>query len=248
MGRKVRPALRGLEALGARLKQIRRQSGLSQMKLARLIGFDPAHGYKYILRLEKGQVPNPTLRTIAACLEACGATWQAIADVLPATGTVVTPARQPRTVASHPVLGPMTSGPRPETPDQSPPPPPPPRRKDSRPMREQLRSRRIEERERHTRRFWSGVKQVDGTTAALLHSLRIPSSLHRAYRSFARACCSTIDAFGTARPGTADRELAKLIQPAVAQGLDGKLLAQIQSTCTQVFRSQLPAGNKESEG
>src|SRR5512136_2934823 len=92
MGRKARPAMRGLGALGARLKQIRQQSGLSQMKLAKLIGFDPAHGYKYILRLEKGQVPNPTLRTIAACLEACGAKWQAIVDVLPATGTVAAPA------------------------------------------------------------------------------------------------------------------------------------------------------------
>jgi hypothetical protein len=109
-------------------------------------------------------------------------------------------------------------------------------------MREQLRSRRIEERERHTSRFWSGVKQADETTAALLHSLRIPSSLHRAYLSFARACCSTIDAFGTARPGTTERELTKLVQPAVAQGLDRKLLAQIQSSCTDVFRRQSNAG------
>ena len=248
MGRKVRPALRGLEALGARLKQIRRQSGLSQMKLAKLIGFDPAHGYKYILRLEKGQVPNPTLRTIAACLEACGATWQAVADVLPATGTVATPTGHSRSVDSHPVPGPMTVGPRPPTPGEDPPPPPPPQRRDSRPMREQLRSRRIEERERHTRRFWSGVKQADEAIAALLHSLRIPSTLHRAYLSFARACCSTIDAFGTARPGTVDRELAKLVQPAVAQGLDRKLLAQIQTACTQVFRSQSPAGDRESKG
>ena len=92
MGRKARPAMLGLEALGARLKQVRLQAGLSQMKLAKLIGFDPAHGYKYILRLEKGQVPNPTLRTIAACLEACSSTWQAVVDVLPATGTVTPPA------------------------------------------------------------------------------------------------------------------------------------------------------------
>jgi transcriptional regulator with XRE-family HTH domain len=248
MGRKVRPPLHGLEALGARLKQIRQQSGLSQMKLAKLIGFDPAHGYKYVLRLEKGQVPNPTLRTIAACLEACGAAWQAIADVLPATGTVAAPTRHSRPVSPHPVLGPMTSGPRPPTPDRSPSPPPPPRRKDSRPMREQLRSRRIEERELHTRRFWSGVKQADDATTALLHSLRVPSALHRPYLSFARACCSTIDAFQAARPEVVERELAKLVQPAVTQGLDRKMLAQIQSACTQVFRSQLPAREKESKG
>jgi len=238
MGRKVRPAMTGLETLGARLKQVRQQAGLSQMKLAKLIGFEPAHGYKYILRLEKGQVPNPTLRTIAACLEACGATWLAIADVLPATGTVIAPTRNSSSLSRALVTDPMTPGPRPP----SPAPKPSPRRKDSRPMREQLRSRRIEERELHTRRFWSGVKQADDATTALLHSLRVPSTLHRSYLSFARACCSTIDAFETARPEVATRELAKLIQPAVAQGLDRKMLAHIQSACTRVFHSQSNAG------
>jgi len=242
MGRKVRPALRGLEAMGARLKQIRVQSGLSQMKLAKLIGFDPAHGYKYILRLEKGQVPNPTLRTIAACLEACRAKWQAVVDVLPATGTVTAPAPRSLPVGPHSAPGPMTTGRRPPPSARAPSPAPPPRRKDSRPMREQLRSQRIEQRELHTRRFWSGAKQADEATAALLHSLRVPSHLHRAYLAFARACCSTVDAFEAARPEVAERELAKLIQPAAAQGLDRKILAQIQTACTRVFRSQLNAG------
>lgn len=242
MGRKVRPALRGLETLGARLKQIRSQSGLSQMKLAKLIGFDPAHGYKYILRLEKGQVPNPTLRTIAACLEACGAAWQAVADVLPSTGTVSVPARRSLYAGPFSYSGPMTAGPRPASAVRTPSPPPPPRRKDSRPMREQLRSRRIEEHELHARRFWSGARQVDESTTALLRSLRVPSNLHRAYLSFARACCSTTDAFASARPEVAERELAKLVQPAVAQGLDRRILAQIQSACTQVFGSQPNAG------
>ena len=242
MGRKVRPALHGLEALGAKLKQIRSQSGLSQMKLAKLIGFDPAHGYKYILRLEKGQVPNPTLRTIAACLEACGATWQAVVDVLPSTGTVSVPARRSSFAGPFSYPGLMTTGPRPASAVRTPSPPPPPRRKDSRPMREQLRSRRIEQRELHTRRFWSGARQVDESTTALLRSLRVTSSLHRAYLSFARACCSTIDAFAAARPEVAERELVKLVQPAVAQGLDRRILAQIQSACTQVFRSHPNAG------
>jgi transcriptional regulator with XRE-family HTH domain len=254
MGRKVRPALCGLEAMGARLKQIRTQSGLSQMKLAKLIGFDPAHGYKYILRLEKGQVPNPTLRTIAACLEACGAPWQAIVDVLPATGTVAAPGsssivHRPSSIIQSPDPRPQSLAPIP-TPlspqsrieNQKSEIPAPPRRRDSRPMREQLRSRRIEAHELHARRFWSGTKQADDATVALLHSLRTPSSLHRAYLSFARACCSTIDAFETARPEVAERELVKLIQPAVAQGLDRRLLAQIQSACTQIFRSQSNVG------
>jgi transcriptional regulator with XRE-family HTH domain len=232
--------------MGARLKQIRLKTGLSQMKLARLIGFDPAHGYKYILRLEKGQVPNPTLRTIAACLEACGAQWSAIADVLPSTGTVTAP-----TTPQSPALDRKS-----ETPPTSPSVPQPridnrksetpaPRRRDSRPMREQLRSQRIEERELHTRRFWSGAKQADERTAALLHSLRVPSHLHRAYLAFARACCSTADALERARPEVAERELAKLLQPAVAQGLDRRILTQIQTACTQVFGSHTPAGGKE---
>jgi len=255
MGRKVRPALRGLEAMGARLKQIRMKSGLSQMKLAKLIGFDPAHGYKYVLRLEKGQVPNPTLRTIAACLEACGAQWTAIADALPHTGTVAAPGsssivHRPSSIATSPDPRPqsLAPSPAPSVPQseinnrKSEIPAPPPRRRDPRPMREQLRSQRIEERELHTRRFWSGAKQADEATVALLHSLRVPTHVHRAYLTFARACCSTVDAFEAARPEVAERELAKLIPPAVAQGLDRKLLAQIQTACRQVFRSQSNAG------
>jgi len=242
MGRKVRPALAGLEALGARLRQIRVESGLSQMKLAKLIGFDPAHGYKYILRLEKGQVPNPTLRTIAACLEACGVKWQAVVDVLPSTGTVSAPARRPAPAGPFSYSSPMAAGPRPASAVHAAAPQPPQRRRDSRPMREQLRSRRIEQRELHTRRFWSGARQVDELTTALLRSLRVPPNLHRGYLSFARACCSTIDAFAAARREVAERELVGLIQPAVAQGLDRGILAQIQSACTRVFASQSNVG------
>ncbi|MCX6841370.1 MAG: helix-turn-helix transcriptional regulator [candidate division WOR-3 bacterium] len=228
----------GLEALGARLKQIRQQAGLSQMKLAKLIGFEPAHGYKYILRLEKGQVPNPTLRTIAACIEACGVGWQAVVDVLPATGTVTPPAPAQPSTANRKSEIPVPASPAPQSLTPSPSPPAPPRRKDSRPMREQLRSRRIEQRELRTRRFWSGMKQADEATGALLHALRVPSPMHRAYLSFARACCSTIDAFEAARPEIVERELAKLVQPATVQGLDRRVLAQIESACTRVFRSQ----------
>ena len=109
-------------------------------------------------------------------------------------------------------------------------------------MREQLRWRRLEQRTLRTQRFWSGMKRADETTVALLRSLRVPSLQHRAYLSFARACCSTIDAFEASRPEIVERELARLVQPAVAQGLDRKILTQIQSTCTQVFRSQPNAG------
>ncbi len=242
MGRKHRPAMAGLEALGARLRELRQKAGLSQMKLAKRIGFDPAHGYKYILRLEKGQVPNPTLRTIAACLEACGTGWRDIVDVLPATGTVTAPRPAPKPEAEER---------RPEAPspssqskieNQESKIPPPPRRKDSRPMREQLRSQRIEQRTLRTQRFWNGVRQSEEATRSLLHSLRVPSDLHHSYLSFVRSCCSTVDAFESARAEVIERELAKLVQPALAQSLDRKVLTQIQSTCTQVFRSQTNPG------
>jgi len=240
MGRKARPALHGLGALGARLRDVRIDSGISQMKLAYLMGFDPLHGYKYVLRLEKGRVANPTLRTIAAYLESCGARWRDIAGVLPSTGKDSKPATRPLYVETAP-LGSMANGPRPPTKAPTPA-PPPARRRDSRPMREQLRSRRIEQRELQTSRFWSSVKQADETTAALLRSARVPPGLQRAYLSFARACCTAIDAFAAARPEIVQRELAKRIQPAVAQGLDRRILTDILSACNRVFRSQSSAG------
>jgi transcriptional regulator with XRE-family HTH domain len=242
MGRKARPAMRGLAALGGRLKQIRQQSGLSQMKLAKLIGFDPAHGYKYILRLEKGQVPNPTLRTVAAYLEACGTGWQAVVDELPSTGTVSASPLFPSARSPRLVPGSMTLGPRPQSPALTSLSRASSRRKDSRPLREQLRSRRLEQRELRTHRFWAGVKQAEEEIGALLDSLHLSSVRRRAYLAFARACCSTIDAFEAARPGTLERELVRLAQPATGQGLDQKVLVQIQSLCIRVFRSESNSG------
>jgi transcriptional regulator with XRE-family HTH domain len=238
MGRKKRPAMTGLVALGARLKQLRHKAGISQMKLAKLIGFDPAHGYKYILRLEKGQVPNPTLRTIAACLEACGMSWQDVTDVLPSTGVSSLAGSAPKPKAEERM--PETVSPAPESSiaNRQSSVPAPPRRKDSRPMREQLRSQRIEQRTLRTQRFWSAVQRSTEASHGLLRSLRIPTNLHRGYLSFVRSCCSTLDAFESSRPGTVERELDRLVQPAVTQGLDRKVLTQIQVACIQAFRSQ----------
>lgn len=83
MGRKRHEKLTGLTRLGTRLRELRQRAGLSQMQLAARMGFISTHGYKYIFRLEKGLVPNPTLRTIAAYLNGCSATWQEVVDVLP---------------------------------------------------------------------------------------------------------------------------------------------------------------------
>ncbi len=64
MGRKKHEALNGLAELGDQLRSIRLKADLSQMRVSELMGFNPTHGYKYILKLEKGTVPNPTLRTV----------------------------------------------------------------------------------------------------------------------------------------------------------------------------------------
>jgi len=44
----------------------------------------------------------------------------------------------------------------------------------------------------------------------------------------------------------AERELAKLLTPALEQELDRKILMQIQSICARVFRPQSPARDGES--
>lgn len=245
MGRKARPAMSGLEELGFRLKDLRVKAGISQMELSRRIGFNPTHGYKYILRLEKGSVPNPTLRTIAACLEACGATWQDIVDVLPATGQAVEKKPRPASKA-EPQPATLTavsksasesdSAPSPQPPAPGPS-APPPRRRDSRPMREQLRARRLEERTLKARRFWTSAKQTEEATRGLLHSQRVPSTRHADYLAFVRACCSTVDAIDPARPELIDRELGKLAQDHATKGLDKRLLSRIQQICTAAFRT-----------
>ncbi len=79
---KRKPRLEGLIELGSKLRELRLTAGISQMKLAEILGLNPTHGYKYILRLEKGLVPNPTLRTITGYLHACNAGWQDIADII----------------------------------------------------------------------------------------------------------------------------------------------------------------------
>ncbi len=79
---KSKSRLDGLAELGSKLRELRLAAGISQMKLAEILGLNPTHGYKYILRLEKGLVPNPTLRTITGYLHACNAGWQDIADII----------------------------------------------------------------------------------------------------------------------------------------------------------------------
>jgi len=238
MGRHSHPALPGMTVLGARLREVRMKSGISQMKLAERLGFDPTHGYKYVLRLEKGLVPNPTLRTIAGFLDACAATWQDIADALPLNvGTAA-----PRPVAAATRSRPPEA-PAPEPAPAGPPPAasPPPKRRDTRPLREQLRALRIKERTDHAQRFWQSVHEAEEKTRAVLRSLRVISSRHPDYLAFLRSSCMAIDSLSSTRPEVVDAELLRQLQAAAKRGLDRKTLERIQSICSDTLRPDMPA-------
>jgi transcriptional regulator with XRE-family HTH domain len=225
MARKSHPAMAGLAVFGERLKSLRQKAGVSQMKLAAAMGFDPTHGYKYILRLEKGLVPNPTLRTTAAYLEACGAAWSEVADVLPATSAQAEPAHAPAAPAA-PVEIVIEPAPAPG----------PARRRDPRPMREQLRARRIQEQDERTQRYWQRVARSEEQILALLRARHLAPGLVRAYLAFSRNCCSVADTH-SARPEVAAQELARLQKTSAADGLDLALLLRITETCTLTFAS-----------
>ena len=222
MARHSHPALSGIAGLGARLKELRAKAGISQMKLAGRIGFDPTHGYKYILRLEKGLVPNPTLRTIAAYLEACGANWADLVDVLPSTGDE-TMAQALPAAKSEPKVAP-------EPPPVIIEPTPEPRRRDARPVREQLRQRRIHEQEERGRRYWQRVASVEEEVHTLLRSAHVAPARHRDYLLFTRNCCSLIDTHSE-RPGTATPVIAGLRKSTALAGLEPVLLERITDIC-----------------
>jgi len=224
MAQKRRPRLTDLRALGARLRTLREEAGISQMKLAEAIGFNPTHGYKYVLRLEKGMVPNPTLRTIAAFLRACGAGWSRIADVLP---TLRFDEAAASTVAPEPEPAPREPAAPPAQP-RSP-------ARDSRPMREVLREQRQAERSAQTRDFWSKVSRAEEQALPLLHGPRLTSAARRALIAFLRACCAILNS-AAGRGTDPAGELEKLTQSAQASGLDQRLLLQLREICASVFR------------
>ncbi|MEO0085175.1 MAG: helix-turn-helix transcriptional regulator [candidate division WOR-3 bacterium] len=223
MARDPKPQLRKLRELGERLRKLRTRAGISQMELAEAMGFNPTHGYKYVLRLEKGLVPNPTLRTLAGFLRACGAGWNSIVDVLPTLQS--DEAAAPSVAAGSEPLSPEPV----ETPAQV-------RRPtaDSRPMREVLRQQRQEERVARTRDFWNRVGQAEEQAMPLLHGSRLTSATRRALTAFLRALCAVINS-ASERKVDPSAELEKLMQSAQASGLDHRLLIQVRDICISVF-------------
>jgi len=217
VGRKSRKGLDGMDKLGARLKKLRQKSGLSQMKLAGKMGFNPTHGYKYIFRLEKGLVPNSTLRTIISFLEACKANWPDIVDVLPSSAGS-------ETKAGKPVPRPApASAPKPKK-----------KRKpvrDTKPLRVRLRTQLLAERTERTRSFWKKVEEIEQTVSKLLFSLRVCSNDQRQYLAFVRSCCSIINAYPAAKTIAIEKDIATAVQSAVAKGLDLPILLRAKAVC-----------------
>lgn len=214
--------------LGTRLREVRTRAGISQIKLSQQIGFGKAHGYKYIYRLEKGLVPNPTLRTVAAFLEACRAGWNDLLDVLPLAGSGAHPDAVEAGTQAEPDSTPVIIEPQP--------PPAAARPRDGRPAREHLRQRRIAEHADHARSFWERAARAEERVRSLLLAAHLPPSAQRAYLAHCRSVCAALDATAAARAGAARIELTRLRKTAVESGLDPATIDLVDTACTAVFR------------
>ncbi|MBM3314382.1 helix-turn-helix transcriptional regulator [candidate division WOR-3 bacterium] len=221
MARLAHRTLSDLVALGDRLRSLRARAGLSQMQLARAIGFNPTHGYKYVLRLEKGLVPNPTLRTIASILDALHASWQELADVLPQVSCSPLPVA-PSMVVIQPPAPPRSGA------------PPIPTQRGSRPLREWLRQQRRDDQRQRGRRLWQQVADAEERTDRLVASRPAAKARRRDYLTFVRTTISTINAVSSPRPQVIEATLTQAVQAAAASGLDRELLLQLQTVCREV--------------
>jgi transcriptional regulator with XRE-family HTH domain len=231
MGRKHHERLPGLTELGARLKELRTGAGLSQMKLSSLMGFNPAHGYKYIFRLEKGQVPNPTLRTLQSYIAACGKSWQDIVAVLPHVGAPGVPETRDGSKPAPAAVARTPKAMGKEAPAPTPPPTPTAPPRDTRPSRVRVKTELLLRRRDQAASFWSRVERAEQATAELLHARRVPSSLQRRYFAFVRSLCSTLHAYSSAKPSLLEQQVQSAARAAAAQGLDHKLLTEIKDLC-----------------
>lgn len=216
MANKKKVNLNGLEALGTRLKELRLKAGISQMKLAGLLGLNPTHGYKYILRLEKGFVPNPTMRTITNYLAVCGATWQEIADVLPVIGIALAESRKEKGKSAEPVV---------LLPYQ-------PERSLTEPEEKSLPSRTLAKKEIAEADFWQLVDRAQRLANEVLRLHHLLPNSRRLFYSFVRAVCTIL---AKTPQDTVANQLNALINQAVKQGLDENLLNRLKTICLNLW-------------
>ncbi|MGB9742249.1 MAG: helix-turn-helix transcriptional regulator [candidate division WOR-3 bacterium] len=214
MAAKKKAKLRGLAELGSKLRELRLNAGISQMKLAEIIGLNPTHGYKYILRLEKGLVPNPTLRTITGYLKACNASWQDIADVLSVIDLTEIPHPEPEKNTQpviiaryHPELTPTA------TIDGS-----------TRALTNQVQI--------STERFWQLVQHALDRAWSELRTSTLSPGNRRALFTFIRSTCLLLN---SSQPQNLNSQLERLLNLTAAQGLDKNLLVRVQNICLETF-------------
>jgi len=211
MANKNRPKIYGLDVLGSRLRDMRLKAGISQMKLAESLGLNPTHGYKYILRLEKGLVPNPTLRTITTYLAACGASWQDIADILPNIGVGPAPAQTEKTEPSEPVIIP------PSLPEN---------------QARKLPALGLTDKGIQTKEFWQLVQKVQADASEYLRLLNLSTTSRRLLHSFIRSVCTCLALI----PADAvEPQISRLLKTGIKQGLDEKILSRVLNICLEVF-------------
>ena len=262
MGRLKRESLTGLTGLGERLREIRMAAGLSQMRVAELMGFNPTHGYKYILKLEKGSIPNPTLRTVVSFIEVCGADWPDLVHALPHAnflgGRIRTEGGgtdwRKGEDGRERTEGGGTEGRGRKREDRSPfpslpsPSPASPRPRDPRPLRVRLREERIARREQEAQALWNAVSRTEEAAAGLLRTPAKSPDRSREYRSFIRLCCTTLHAYASARPRAIENELARLTERAARSGLDRTVLEDLARLCRESYTPTAEDGRGRTEG
>lgn len=247
--------LQGLEPLGTRLKELRVNAGLSQARLAQRMGFQPAHGYKYVFRLEKGLVRNPTLRTITAYLAGCGVGWDALSGVLPgfrcgadtSLGPTGKPGKPTEEKARSLRRGPDRDS-RPAVPEleadltfrRGPATPADPtiRSQESQPLRVRLRESLKLRRSERFRDFWFKVERAEDAVAKVLHEERVVTSAWRDYFALARSLLLMIQTYASARPDTAERQMENAMNAPNVKGLDERIARKVKSVCLDVFFSR----------
>jgi transcriptional regulator with XRE-family HTH domain len=213
MAAKKRTRLQGLTPLGAKLRELRLNAGISQMKLAEMLGLNPAHGYKYILRLEKGLVPNPTLRTITGYLKACNAGWQDIADVLTQIDLTETGHTEPEKKPEPVIIAPYLPETAPGTKQFAAVPP------------------AINQTRLSKENFWQLVQKALDRTWSELRTLNLAPNTRRALLTFVRSLCLTITRYP---PRNLESELQRLLDLFILQGLDKNLLTRVQQICIEI--------------
>jgi len=70
--------------VGVRLRQLRRQAGLTQYDVALRMGRPGPSGKSYVCQIERGYMPGLTFNAVMDFLNACGANVSAIADIIDA--------------------------------------------------------------------------------------------------------------------------------------------------------------------